>query len=201
MLSALAAQSLAFAPAAAVAPRTAVRMAAPQMMAKSEALPFAECPAHCDKTYAGDVGFDPLGIGGSFSMKWMREAELKHGRVCQLAIVGYIAVDQGFLAPGAPAVKSLEAHDVTVKSGHMLFLLFVVGAFEALSYSAIHEMMSGETDREPGDYGLGQWMLEKEKKPGEMALKEITHCRLAMLAFSGLVTQSAMGGHEVFPYA
>ena len=55
MLSALAAQSLAFAPAAAVAPRTAVRMAAPQMMAKSESLPFVECPAHCDKTYAGDV--------------------------------------------------------------------------------------------------------------------------------------------------
>merc|ERR1712187_885685 len=72
-------------------------------------------------TYAGDVGFDPYGFGAAYNLKWMREAELKHGRICMLAIFGYIAVDRGFYAPGAPHVSSLAAHDVTVKSGHMLF--------------------------------------------------------------------------------
>merc|ERR1712187_166032 len=92
-------------------------------------------------TYAGDVGFDPYGFGAAYNLKWMREAELKHGRICMLAIFGYIAVDRGFYAPGAPHVSSLAAHDVTVKSGHMLFLLFVVGILESISYTAIYEML------------------------------------------------------------
>jgi len=179
---------------------TAVR-ASTQMMAKSQALPFLETPAHCDKSYVGDVGFDPLNIGGMYNMKYLREAELKHGRVCQLAFLGYIAVDQGLYAPGAPQVSSLEAHDVTVKTGHMLFLLFVIGAFEALSYNAIAEMMSGETDRQPGDYGIG-WKFCKEgdtKTQAKYRLAEITHCRAAMMGFSGLVTHSALTGNP-FPY-
>jgi len=171
------------------------------MMAKSEALPFLEAPAHCDGTFAGDVGFDPFNFGGLYSIKWMREAEIKHGRVCMLAFLGYVAVDCGIRVPYAPAVSSLAAHDVTVKGGQMLLLLFVVGAFEALSYSAIAEMMSGETDREPGDYGIG-W---KFCQPGDTAtqakyrLAEITHCRAAMIGFSGMVTQAALT-EGPFPY-
>ena len=145
-------------------------------------------------------GFDPLGIAGLYSIKWMREAELKHGRVCMLATFGFVMVDNGWLAPGAPAVSSVAAHDVTVKSGHMLFLLFAVGVFEALSYNAIAETMSGETDRKPGDYGI-PWRFVK---PGDTAtqakyaLAEITHCRAAMLGFSGMVTAAALG--KPFPY-
>ena len=74
----------------------------------------------------------------------MRQAELKHGRICMLAFLGFIAVDLGFRAPGAPAVSSLQAHDVCVQSGHMLALLFVIAIFESLSYNAIAEMLSGE---------------------------------------------------------
>jgi hypothetical protein len=194
--------SLAFAPSAALAPstRAIVRAEAP-MMAKSEALPFLEAPAHCDGTYAGDVGFDPFNFGGMYSIKWMREAEIKHGRVCMLAFLGYIAVDCGIRVPYAPAVSSLAAHDVTVKGGQMLLLLFVIAIFEAVSYSAIGEMMSGETDREPGDYGI-DWQY---CKPGDTAtqakyrLAEITHCRAAMIGFSGMVTQAALT-EGPFPY-
>ena len=146
-------------------------------------------------------GFDPLGFSDYYSIKWMREAELKHGRVCQLAILGYVAVDLGFRVPFAPAVSSLEAHDVTVKGGQMLFLLFVIAIFESLSYNAIAEMMSGETDREPGDYGI-PWKFCKEGDTAtqeKYKLAEITHCRAAMMAFSGLVTQSALL-EKGFPY-
>ena len=78
-----------------------------------------------------------------------RQAELKHGRICMLAFLGYISVDLGFRAPGAPVVSSLEAHDVCVQSGHMLALLFVIAIFESLSYNAISEMLSGEVPRPP----------------------------------------------------
>ena len=33
----------------------------------------------------GNVGFDPLGLSTPQNIKWMREAELKHGRMCMLA--------------------------------------------------------------------------------------------------------------------
>jgi hypothetical protein len=72
-----------------------------------------------------------------------------------LAFLGFLAVDGGVLAPGAPQVSSFEAHDVTVKTGHMLVLLFAVAIPESLSYTAIAETMSGESDRKPGDYGIG----------------------------------------------
>ena len=73
----------------------------------------------------------------------------------------------------------------------------------ARSYSAIAEMMSGQSDRKPGDYGI-DW---KFCKPGDTATQkryaeaEIVHGRTAMLAFAGMVTQSAIPGHEAFPYA
>ena len=137
------------------APLSAVsRVSSPSMMAKSKALPFLEQPAHLDGSMAGDVGFDPLGLGSAYNMKWMREAELKHGRVCMLAFIGFCSVDLGFRAPGAPAVSSLAAHDVTVASGHMLALLITIGVFEFIGYAAIYEMLSGESDRAPGDYGF-----------------------------------------------
>lgn len=63
------------------------RAPAPAMGVKSQALPFMDAPAPLDGSMAGDKGFDPLNLSGSFDIKWMREAELKHGRVCMLAWV------------------------------------------------------------------------------------------------------------------
>lgn len=175
----------------------------PTMMAKSKALPFLEAPPQLDGSMAGDVGFDPLGLSSYYSLDYMREAEIKHGRVCMLATLGYATVDAGVLAPGAPKVSSVMAHDTCVKSGHMLMLLFTVAIFESLSYTAIAEMMSGASDRKPGDYGIG-W---KFCKPGDTetqeryALAEITHGRAAMMGFAGMVTQSALHPDVGFPYA
>ena len=52
-------------------------------MKKSEALPFMEEPAHL-AGMVGNVGFDPLSLSTPQNIKWMREAELKHGRMCML---------------------------------------------------------------------------------------------------------------------
>jgi len=166
----------------------------------SNALPFLKQPAHLDGSMAGDQGFDPLGLGSAGDLRWMREAEVKHGRVCMLAVIGYVAVDLGLYAPGAPKVSSLLAHDVTVKTGHMILLLGFIGMLEALSYPAISEMMNGETDRKPGDYGFDPLNYSKNKdKLPHYELAEITHCRAAMLGFAGIITQSAL--KEVgFPY-
>ena len=76
------------------------RAVAPQMMAKSESLPFMEEPAHLSGMI-GNVGFDPMGLSTPQNIKWMREAELKHGRMTMLAWAGWVSVDLGMKFPGA----------------------------------------------------------------------------------------------------
>jgi len=63
----------------------------------SQAVPFMPCPANIqDYDCAGNYGFDPLGFTNWVKVDWLREAELKHGRICQLAVVGFAATDLGF---------------------------------------------------------------------------------------------------------
>ena len=92
-----------------------VQRAAAPTMKKSEALPFMEEPAHL-AGMIGNVGFDPLSLSTPQNIKWMREAELKHGRMTMLAWTGYVAVDLGLKLPGAKyaALTSYTAHQVCV---------------------------------------------------------------------------------------
>eukprot|EP00961_Rhodomonas_salina_P002836 38780-Rhodomonas_salina.2 len=59
-----------------------------KMQAKSKAVPFLSQPEALDGSMAGDVGFDPFGISSVIDIKWLRESELKHGRICMLAATG-----------------------------------------------------------------------------------------------------------------
>jgi len=130
------------------------------MMAKSQSLPFLEQPAGLDGSMAGDVGFDPLGFSSSgIPLGWMREAELKHGRVCMLAVVGWIVVDSGLRAPGLHSgdkmfdvATSYAAHDVAVDTGGMWFLLMVCGVLEIAGVAGIAATLNG--NRVPGDFAL-----------------------------------------------
>ena len=151
-----------------LAPRGAVgRAAAPAMATKSEAMPFLDQPEALDGSMPGDVGFDPLGFSTAFEpyfpLSYLREAEIKHGRVCMLAWLGYVLVDAGFRAPGAGAlgdVNSYTAHDAAVTSGHMWFLLLACGVFEICSIPAIQESMAGK--RVPGDFAWDPLKVMKD---------------------------------------
>ena len=120
MFAIVAASACAFQPLAAPqgAPRAAVQMGVENMIGKY--------------SVKGTV-YDPLGLADKYDVNWLREAEIKHGRVCMLAFVGWIANDAGFKFPGEAfqGISSLEAHDAMVKSGHMWALLAFVGACEA----------------------------------------------------------------------
>lgn len=63
--------------------------------------------------HIGDVGFDPIGFSSFIPLDFLREAELKHGRICQLAVVGFAATDLGMRLPG-------DIHQV-----YELFIVFV----------------------------------------------------------------------------
>ena len=85
---------------------------------------------------AGDVGFDPFGFSSTFNVKWLREAEIKHGRLCMLAWVGFVATDLGFTLPGdMHQVSSVEAHDVACKYGAMSQIFLWIGFVEVVHSS------------------------------------------------------------------
>ena len=180
-----------------------VQRAAAPTMKKSEALPFMEEPAHL-AGMIGNVGFDPLSLSTPQNIKWMREAELKHGRMCMLAWTGYVAVDLGLKLPGAKyaALTSYTAHQGTADY-ELFFLLLLVGTAETIGFKQIYDMMDG-ADRDAGDFGFDPLML---LKGNEVQYKEaeLVHGRAAMLAFSAVVTQGAMNdafgvGSQTFPY-
>ncbi len=144
----------------------------------------------------GNAGFDPLGLSTPANIKWMREAELEHGRLCMLAWTGYVAVDLGVKFPGAKyaGLTSFTAHDTTTYE--LFLLLLLVGTCETIKFSQIY----GDDERAPGDFGFDPLQLLTPETEEKYKLAELTHGRLAMLAFSAVVTQSALG-HPSFPYA
>jgi len=143
--------------------------------------------------------YDPLGLSKTYDVNWLREAELKHGRVCMLAFLGWVSNDAGLKFPGEAfqGVSSLSAHDAMVKSGHMWGLLSFVGLCELIHMSVVVPKLDGDwEDWQPGNYGLDPLGLDTPSRREA----ELKNGRLAMLAFSGLVTQAALGADPTSCY-
>merc|ERR1712146_213285 len=64
---------------------------------RSASVPFLKQQPNLDGSMAGDVGFDPLGLSNindvGVDLYWLREAEIKHGRLGMLAAAGILFVE------------------------------------------------------------------------------------------------------------
>jgi len=86
------------------------RRAAPQMVS------IQDLPGATEEV--GGKVWDPLGLSdmcpyGSMEFEWMRTAEIKHGRVCMAAFVGWLVSELGITFPGNLATD-LKFADVGV---------------------------------------------------------------------------------------
>lgn len=145
---------------------------------------------------------------------WMREAEVKHARVAMLAVAGWWATDGALGVPirfpgSIFSVENIptayQAHDTLVAQGAMGFMLLAVGLMEIVSGATLVQVSKGElSDRAPGDFNWDPMNFSKNKSAEQkkvMETKEIRNGRLAMLAFGGIATQTALGdAYHSFPY-
>eukprot|EP00972_Heterocapsa_arctica_P106399 15674379-Heterocapsa_arctica.AAC.1 len=56
----------------------------------SKAVPFLPASPALVGYVGEEDGLDPMDVSLAIGFAWLREAELKHGRVCMLATVGWI---------------------------------------------------------------------------------------------------------------
>merc|ERR1712048_1140027 len=164
--------------------------------------------------------FDPLGVSAGVPegrLLFYREAELKHGRVCMLAILGLIVGDRhdffpilgGGIDKDVPAYLFGTPYLTQTSIGNFWPLLSAALFFEELrrtKWAGITEenafSFTLPTDVVPGDYGWDPLGL-KPKNPKdlkELQTKELNNGRLAMFAAAGWIAQEQATGNKIWPF-
>merc|ERR1712050_52732 len=147
------------------------------------------------------VGFwDPLGFtsdGDEAAFKRRRSVELKHGRVCMAATIGYIVPEYykfpGYLSPSA-GVKFADVPNglaalSKVPALGWVQIIFFTGIVEG-GWGVGEDYKNGT----PGDFG---WKVITSDDPAEKEKKlaaELANGRLAMLAIIGMFFQDGLTG-------
>jgi len=152
----------------------------------------------------GRYEYDPLGFSKTYPelVPWFREAELKHGRIAMLAMVGLVVPDfvripgERYSFEACPL--TIDAHDkLNGAVGVNFQILFWITIVELCCAKKVYEWGSLET---AGDYGFGvQFLPKDEEGQKQMRLKELKNGRLAMVAFGGAITQAVITRHP-FPW-
>ena len=97
-----------------VAPAAPARTATVLNAEMSKALPFLTAPKGLKGYIGEEAGFDPVGFAEIMDIKWMREAEIKHGRVAMLATIGYTYPEMPWFAQAFPGDAYSPVHKSTV---------------------------------------------------------------------------------------
>ncbi|KAL7559623.1 hypothetical protein ACA910_008384 [Epithemia clementina (nom. ined.)] len=161
--------------------------------------------------------FDPLNFAETADlnlMKQYREAELQHGRVAMLAVIGFLVTEEPiefhplFEAGNkdiGPAIRHLDE----VRAVAPIFfeiLAVVIGALEFNRALIGWTKPTGENkpalneDYFPGDVGFDPLGLRPSDPTEflELHTKELQNGRLAMLGAAGIVAQELVNGKEIF---
>lgn len=124
-------------------------------------------------------------------LKYARWSELKHGRMCMLAVVGSLVQQAGIHLPGEQFTNTdIFGAPASVGFAANLQVFLFIGFMELSTFNQHYG------DGEPGDYGLTGGML-KNMTPDQVKYRmesEIVHCRLAMIAWVGLMVQTLLYG-------
>jgi len=157
-----------------------------------------------ESAFGGTYDFDPCNFSEVWPehLPWMREAELKHGRVCMLAFVGLVVQDSG-VELIVPDTDIVTAHNACIDGlgGPMWYLAMFIGTVESLRFKQLGLGFEKLTLENAGDLNFGKSFLPKDPEAcRQMKIKELKNGRLAMLAFSGAITQAVAWDCHHFPW-
>mmetsp|Transcript_12267 Transcript_12267/g.16043 ORF Transcript_12267/g.16043 Transcript_12267/m.16043 type:complete len:202 (-) Transcript_12267:307-912(-) len=156
----------------------------------SKSIPFLTVPEKLDGSMPGDMGFDPMGLSDiQTDLRYSRWAELKHGRVCMLAVTGMVWQEYGWHLPGEAYATTDPFEAISsVGFGSNFQTLLAIGVLELANWE---ETFNG--DSRPGVVNgfVPQWWSKISDEQKEIHYEqEIVHCRLAMIAFIGATHQT-----------
>ena len=165
--------------------------------------------------------FDPLGFcGGEASesrVRFLREAEVKHGRVAMLAALGFL-VGENFhpLFGGEINVPSYVAFQATPLQDYWKWVVAVIGLIEIGSVNTLYfplaiQWRDGKRNvffrpwqtresHSPGDLGFDPlgWKPAEAEDLKMMQAKELNNGRAAMVGIAGMVAQELVSGGKLF---
>jgi len=161
---------------------------------KSLALPFAPYPKTLDGTMVGDVGFDPLGLADTpEKLATYRNAEIKHGRLAMLAVVGWLVSEEEDFALAnffdlPTFLQETDGRAPSVLNGGLEQVppvFWAIAVFTAYVCELVDEKypaksgIIGDLEFDPAGF-----FPEGEIAQQRMRLAELKHGRIAMLAIT-----------------
>lgn len=149
--------------------------------------------------------FDPLKLAEritseDYSLIWFRKAELKHGRVAQLACIGYLVAKYGIYFPGQISLDGTTYADLVQPNPFAEWdLVPMYGKVQLFTLAGFFELQAENCWNEGGRLGdvpsmrkLLPWIPGKppvdaaqEAKRSQYRLAELKHGRLAMIGIAG----------------
>lgn len=192
----------------------------------SRAIPYESVPALLDGSLPGDAGFDPCylstkadsmsnyfngifdGNAPTDGLTWYREAELMHGRIAMVAVVGFIAPGFGTLPDGDdPLISFAYTNPLEAFSGAPALSLVQIFLFMVyMEFRRINIILADGPNYMAGDsqkWGQGEGRFNPfnlnytPEEYFEKQLQETKHGRLAMIGLLGLYFQANASGLSV----
>jgi hypothetical protein len=154
--------------------------------------------------------FDPLSLSDTdeATLKRYREAEVTHGRVAMLAVVGVLVGEKvegsSFLFDASVTGPAIN-HLAQVPPVFFIALTLAIGAAElkraTIGYvepdKQIFTLREGYS---PGDIGFDPLGLKEKFDMDSIQTKELQNGRLAMLAIAGFVAQELVDGKGILEH-
>jgi len=179
---------------------------AAQQSKMSRSLPFLMAPKGLAGYIGEEAGFDPLGFAEIYDIKWMREAEIKHGRVAMLATIGYTYPEAPWFIQAFPGdayshsnpIKAALAVPPEAWAQVVLFCGVMEWSLNNGNMTLLTMFNAPGGRKTPGDFGWDPMGLMSPANEDRMKMRELQHGRLAMIAIGGMIHGSFVTGTGVF---
>eukprot|EP00586_Coscinodiscus_wailesii_P013013 CAMPEP_0172498116 /NCGR_PEP_ID=MMETSP1066-20121228/109485_1 /TAXON_ID=671091 /ORGANISM="Coscinodiscus wailesii, Strain CCMP2513" /LENGTH=202 /DNA_ID=CAMNT_0013271255 /DNA_START=24 /DNA_END=632 /DNA_ORIENTATION=+ len=149
------------------------------------------------------LGFwDPLGLltdADQEKFDRLRAVEIKHGRICQLGVIGYLTTYAGIRLPGAINTDGLQFSDIA-SGWEGSTQVPVAGALQILAFAGFLELVGWKQaeDSFPGDFSASSFPVGfiqdySEEEMEDLRAKELNQGRAAQMGLLALMVHDKLG--------